>query len=209
MIRPFFEIRELRIGYGGHCLHQNAISTSIESGQWLNCIGENGSGKTTLLRTLTGYIPCVSGDVLIQGKSIFGMSIKVRSEWIAIATTERIALNGLCVKEIMDLNPNPKSSIHTIPEAFIRDVFKIAEIEDLPISSLSDGQYKRVMMARCILQQTPIILLDEPFAHLDPAFVDVIQETLTRCTQEFQRTIILTSHAPLTWRGDVCEFKMQ
>lgn len=202
-------LRNLCIGYHRTPLPLEPLTLRLESGQTLCCLGENGRGKSTFLRTLCGLQAPIGGEVSVGGKSLWSMRIEDRSRWIAIATTDRIPLDGLSVAEVLDLNPPHAAYAQPIPRQLVIEQLLVSGIEHLPLSSLSDGQYKRVMLARCILQQTPILLLDEPFAHLDPDMSSRVKTIISSCTREFQRIILYTAHSEAGCEADDLRFHLR
>ncbi|MFM7311378.1 MAG: ATP-binding cassette domain-containing protein [Flavobacteriales bacterium] len=202
MIKTALNIRSLCIGYDRKALPLEPLNVSLESGQILCCTGENGRGKSTFFRTLCGLMPAISGEILVHGKSLWSMTMDERSRWIAIASTERIRLDGLTVAEVFALNPWFADHASPIPLDLVKRELLMAEIEHLPLSSLSDGQYKRVMIARCLLQQTPILLLDEPFAHLDQELEKRVQTMISTCARDYHRTILFTAHREVSFHEE-------
>lgn len=169
-------------------------------------LGQNGSGKSTLLRTLAGLQPALDGAFAIANSPLpVAKSLKEVSQ-IALVLTERLSLDNTTVHDVVAMGRYPYTSFlggmsdtdeHIIEQA-LEDVGFVASPDSLiassPFNSHSDGEKQRVLIAKAIAQQTPIILLDEPTAHLDlPNRIKVLQ-LLRRLSHEQQKTILISTH---------------
>ena len=171
------QIQQLSIGYPskrGVRVVAEGISGAIRSGELTCLLGANGVGKSTLLRTLSAFQPKIGGEVLIQGRDLSGYTDKELSRLIGVVLTEKLDIRNMTVRELVSLGRSPytdfwgnysKDDLQIVDESI-----RLVGIEDLsrrPIQTLSDGERQKVMIAKALAQQTPVIYLDEPTAFLD------------------------------------------
>jgi iron complex transport system ATP-binding protein len=167
------QVKNLGIGYDEKLISSD-IQFSLAQGKIVGLFGENGKGKTTLLKTISGFIPKINGEVLLHGKSIENYSSQELSKKISIVLTSNYIDASLFVKDVLAIARTPylgmnykltENDVNAINQAI--EMCNIESFLDRKLLSLSDGEKQRVMLARAISQQTEIILLDEPTAHLD------------------------------------------
>jgi len=171
------------------------------SGEVTAIVGVNGVGKSTLLRTLAALQNPLSGEVWLEGVSMAKLSPAERALRLSVVLTDRSMPGNIEGEELVMLGRHPHtgwsgkpgSDDHQIVERALR--FTNAEsYSKRKIGELSDGQRQRIMIARAIAQDTPIILLDEPTAHLDvPGRVQIFQ-LLQRLAREQNKAILIASH---------------
>jgi iron complex transport system ATP-binding protein len=191
---------DLCVGYKGKPLVSN-LSFSLCKGEVTALLGSNGVGKSTLLRTITGELPIISGSVLICGKPISSYSRKELARTVAIVTTERIFAGGLTVRELVSLGRHPHTGAlgrfsvadYEIIDAAMKAV-SIEHKSDTPLAELSDGERQKSMLARAIAQETPLIIMDEPFSFLDVAARIDILSLLKRIAHSEHKGILFSSH---------------
>lgn len=199
------ECKELTIGYKAKRTGFREVAAGINAelygGRLTSLIGSNGIGKSTLLRTLSAFQPPLAGDVLIQGKSLRRYTNKELSRLIGVVLTERPALQNMSVRELVGLGRSPYTGfwgkLTAADEEIVTEAIYDVGIENLQhrmIQTLSDGERQKVMIAKALAQQTPVIFLDEPTAFLDyPSKVEVMQ-LLHRLTRQSGKTIFLSTH---------------
>jgi len=198
------EIRNLSIGYktknSSVALVENLCATL--SGGELTCLmGANGVGKSTLLRTLSGFQPQLAGEIEILGKAIGSYSDKALARTVGVVLTERPNVGDLSVTELIGLGRSPYTGfwgrLTPIDETVIANVISMLKIEELanrPVAALSDGEWQKVMIAKALAQETPLIYLDEPTAFLDfPSKVEIMR-LLLELTRRAGKTIFLSTH---------------
>ncbi len=154
------KIQNLLFGYSSP-LFEKAISFSLSQPALISIIGPNGSGKSTFIKTLAGIIPPINGKILINNFNIHNISPKLRSQLVSIVLSQLPKNLNLTVKQIIncpDINSKKIAIQYT----------KIQHLLTKNFSSLSDGQKQLVMITKNICKNTPVILMDEPEAHLDP-----------------------------------------
>ena len=208
------QLKNLSIGYTtkhGVRVVAEGINGAIRSGELTCLLGPNGVGKSTLLRTLSAFQPAISGDVLfttvnskpstVNYKKISSFSDKELSKLIGVVLTEKPDVRNMTVRELVSLGRSPytgfwgtcsKEDLRIVDEAI--DMVGVGELSRRPVHTLSDGERQKVMIAKALAQQTPVIFLDEPTAFLDyPSKVEVLQ-LLRRISREAEKTIFLSTH---------------
>ena len=203
-MRNLLETNDLDIGYQlrgeQKVLHQK-LNISLAEGELTSLLGVNGVGKSTLLRTLAGFQPKLSGDILLDGRSIDSFSQRERAKLVSVVLTDRVVVGDLFVYEIVALGRHPylgffgrhTSADHAVIEEVVHSV-GIEELTHRRISSLSDGERQKVMIAKALAQQTPIIILDEPTAFLDlPSRIEITM-LLRKLSDGMGKSILLSTH---------------
>lgn len=197
-------IRNLSIGYTSkHSVKvvTEGITDTIRSGELTCLLGENGSGKSTLLRTLSGFLPPLSGDITILGKPLKAYREKELATVIGVVLTEKNNLQNMTVEELVGMGRSPYTGFWgrlsagdraKVGEALA--MVGISSLRDRLVQTLSDGERQKVMIAKALAQETPIIFLDEPTAFLDyPSKVEILH-LLHRLSREMQKTVFLSTH---------------
>ncbi len=164
-------------------------------------VGVNGVGKSTLLRTLMGDLPVLSGSVLLNGKDLSAYSVGERARALGVVLTRRVEADYMPVREVVELGRLPYTSLFgRLNEEDLFQVDSALERLDLKamshraVGTLSDGERQRVMIAKALAQQTPLIVLDEPTAFLDyPTKVELFL-LLRDLAHQHQKTILLSTH---------------
>lgn len=199
------QLRNLAIGYpdkkqGRKCIAHH-INATLYGGQLTCLLGANGAGKSTLLRTLSGFLPPLEGEVLIEGKLLCEYTANERARTIGIVLTERPELHHLSVRELAGMGRSPYTGFwgrlskddETIVDEALRMVGMV-EMATRMVDTLSDGERQKVMIAKALAQQTPVIFLDEPTAFLDyPSKVEAML-LLRRLAHETGKTVFLSTH---------------
>ena len=197
-------LRNLSIGYRTkHSVKtvSEGLTASICQGELTCLLGPNGVGKSTLLRTLSAFQPALDGEVLIRAERLSMLSDRQLSRLIGVVLTEKPDIKNMTVRELVGLGRSPYTGFwgtlsaedYSIVDDSIRQV-GITTLSTSMVDTLSDGERQKVMIAKALAQQTPIIFLDEPTAFLDfPSKVEVMQ-LLRRLAREMQKTIFMSTH---------------
>lgn len=198
------EIQELAIGYPGSkgvkVVAEN-INAAINEGELTCLLGANGIGKSTLLRTLSAFQPKLSGQIRIQGKDLEAYTDSDLSHIIGVVLTDRIDIRNMTAEELIGLGRSPYTGfwggLSAEDRRIVQQSIAQIHIEDLAhrmVHTLSDGERQKVMIAKALAQETPIIFLDEPTAFLDfPSKVEIMQ-LLHRLSRDTRKTIFLSTH---------------
>lgn len=197
-------LSNLSIGYQGKNdvkVVANGITAAIRQGELTCLLGANGVGKSTLLRTLSAFQPKLDGSISIDGREISDFSDKELSKKIGVVLTEKPDVRNMTSRELVALGRSPYTGfwggLRDDDWQVVDDAIKIVGIQTLSdrmIHTLSDGERQKVMIAKALAQQTPVIYLDEPTAFLDfPSKVEMMQ-LLRRLAREEQKTIFLSTH---------------
>lgn len=194
-------LEQLSVGYKGFSPVVTGINVEIKSGELTCLIGPNGIGKSTLLKTLTGFLPKLGGRLLLDGRDIDLLSQHERAKYISIVLTYKTDVQNLSVAEMVGMGRMPYTGFWGKLNADDRDIVAeainmvgINHLKDRMVQTLSDGERQKVMIAKALAQQTPIILLDEPTSFLDfPSKVEMLQ-LLHRLAKETDKVVFLSTH---------------
>ena len=194
------ELEHIHIAFGRRILLDDA-SARVDKGLLCALIGVNGAGKSTLLRRIAGLSKDYEGKITLGGEDIRHLSAGELARKVALVTTGRVRVGNLSCREVVALGRAPYTN--WIGRLAPADVAKVDEaiyltntesLADRMISTLSDGEAQRVMVARAIAQDTPLILLDEPTSFLDLPSRYRLVDMLDRLTVETGKTIIFSTH---------------
>ena len=195
---------KLAIGYG-EAVVQSDLSFSLYEGEMVCMLGPNGCGKSTLLRTLAGLQPALAGESKVESRKS-----KVESQKaIALVLTERLSLENTTVHDVVAMGRYPYTSflggLTDEDEAIIAQ--SLQQVGFPPshqgegrggatsfFNAHSDGEKQRILIAKALAQQTPIILLDEPTAHLDLPHRILVLRLLRQLAHEQGKTILISTH---------------
>ena len=177
------------------------IDLSIEKGKLVTVLGKNGIGKSTLLRTVAKVQEPLNGSIFINNKKLESYSHQELATSLSMVLTERLPESQLTVFELVALGRQPYTNwIDKLSDAdlekinWVIDETEIHHLKDKRFYELSDGQLQRVLIARALAQDTEIIILDEPTAHLDLHHTIKIFALLKNLTEKTLKTIIMSSH---------------
>ncbi|MEG0519109.1 MAG: ABC transporter ATP-binding protein [Bacteroidales bacterium] len=177
------------------------IFANIYSGELTCLLGANGVGKSTLLRTLSAFQPKLGGEIEILGQSMESYSAKELSKVLSIVLTDKCDIRNMSVTELVGLGRSPYTgfwgTLSKEDSAIVNEAISLIGIHNLAdrmMHTLSDGEKQKVMITKALVQQTPIIFLDEPTAFLDfPSKVEIMQ-LLHSLTRKTGKTIFLSTH---------------
>ena len=194
------ELQHLMVGYGEKAVLSD-INQFLREGQMVCLLGANGVGKSTILRTLAGFLPPLSGKVLLNGRDFLSFSLSERSQAVSVVLTERVEVPYMKVVDLVGMGRSPytgffgtlsKEDRTIVGEAI--EMVGISQLAQRTIDTLSDGERQKALLAKALAQQTPVILLDEPTAFLDfHAKVSTLRLML-RLAHETNKIIFLSTH---------------
>ena len=197
-------LNDLAIGYrskDNEHLVASGINATIHGGEMTCLLGRNGIGKSTLLRTLAAFQPALGGEIVIGEQVLSALSDKEVSRTIGVVLTEKPDVRNKTVSELVELGRSPYTgfwgSLNDDDHRIVDEALRLVDMQALShrqVHTLSDGERQKVMIAKALAQQTPVILLDEPTAFLDfPSKVEMLQ-LLLRLAHEEQKTVFLSTH---------------
>ena len=193
-------LEDLSTGYGCHCVASH-LNASLASGRLTCLLGANGVGKSTLLRTLCGFLPPMGGSIRINGTDIRQLSRKEMSRTIGVVLTERPDVPDMNVEEMTAMGRTPYTGFWGSLQGKDREAVKealqmvgITHLSERKVHTLSDGERQKVMIAKALAQQTPVILLDEPTAFLDLPNRYELCTLLGRLAHDEHKCIIFSTH---------------
>lgn len=204
MYKESISTNNLTIGYqntrgGEPTIIQRNLSFSLHAGEMVCMLGPNGCGKSTLLRTLAGLQEAVSSEYGVQSNEY---GVQSNENKIALVLTERLSMENTTVHDVVALGRYPYTSFldglnqedERIITESLEQVGIDAEAMHTFFNAHSDGEKQRILIAKALAQQTPIILLDEPTAHLDLPHRILILRLLRRLAHEQGKTILISTH---------------
>jgi heme exporter protein A len=187
---PAIELRSVSRWFGERAALSD-VSLTLPAGQTLAVLGRNGAGKSTLLRILATLLRAQSGSVELFGEPLPRAAHRVRGR-LGLLGHEPLLYRELTARE----NLTYHARLHRLPLTRVEEALRAVQMErrgDEPVRTYSRGMVQRVAVARAILHDPPLLLLDEPRANLDPAAGELIEPLVGRASG---RTRVITSHDP-------------
>ena len=203
--QPILQAHELCIGYKKGSKSETKVAGPLQlevyPGQLVCLLGPNGAGKSTLIRTLAGLQPMLKGTVSITGESIFQIKPAEIARKLSMVLTDRIRTGNLNVHSLVALGRYPYTgwlgTLSTADKRIISwaiEATKTAAFLHRKMDQLSDGENQKVMLARALAQDTPLIILDEPTAHLDLPNRIELMRLLHQLARQTNKAILLSTH---------------
>ena len=194
------QLSDVTTGYRGKPVTRD-INAYLQAGELTCLLGPNGAGKSTLLKTLSAFIPPLSGEITIEGVNIRKISASMLARSIAVVLTRRPATMNMTVEELVSIGRSPYTSffggLHENDREVVDKSIRLVGIDDLRtrnVNTLSDGERQKALIAKALAQQTRIIFLDEPTAFLDyPSKVEIMQLLYTIAREE-NKTVFMSTH---------------
>jgi len=196
--------QNLSIGYStkkGTTIIAENLNLNLQAGKLIALIGANGIGKSTLLRTIIGIQNPLQGAVFLNDKKITSYEPLALAQNLSMVLTEKLPPSNLTVFELVALGRQPYTNwIGTLSDADIKIIQEAIELTQIGHLSqkkhyeISDGQLQKVLIARALAQDTPLIILDEPTTHLDLLHKVSLLKLLKKLTHDTGKCILFSTH---------------
>lgn len=193
-------LENITLGYGRRILLER-VSARFEAGQLTALIGRNGTGKSTLLRAMAGLERPLGGEISICGEPIGNMPSDRQARRTAFVTTDKVRVANMRCEDLVALGRAPYTNwigrLQDVDRRIVERSLSLVGMESFAgkcMDTLSDGECQRVMIARALAQQTPVILLDEPTAFLDMPNRYELCELLRRLAHDEGKTVLFSTH---------------
>ena len=177
------------------------ISCQIPKGKLVGIMGANGAGKSTLLKSIAGILPLKQGEIWFDDQPLSKMNATEKSQHIAYLAQNTQIHWDLSVYDVIALGlatPLPKEKERSKIQAF-SEKFAVTHLLDKPFQQLSGGEKARVQLARCCIKESPVLLVDEPIAPLDPYYQIDMMEQLKSLTPQ-HTCVVAIHHLSLAYR---------
>jgi len=198
------QTHDLTIGYANRKATypvQIRLSLEVFQGEMVCLIGPNGCGKSTLLRTLAGLQPPLRGEVRIDNLPLGKQSLSNKAKLLSLVLTDRVEVSNLTVFNLVAMGRNPYTDwlgkLTDHDKELVHTALTQVHLEGYAgrfINELSDGERQRAMIAKALVQDTPVILLDEPTAHLDINNRVEVMMLLHELARRTNKAIVLSTH---------------
>lgn len=193
-------LEDITLAYGSKILAQD-VNTLFPRGTMTALVGRNGAGKSTLLRAMTAIEAPKSGRVLIDGSSIFALNYEQRARLLSFVGTQRVRVANMLCRDVVATGRAPYTNwvgtMQSCDKQIVEEALAAVGMSSFAtrsIDTLSDGECQRIMIARALAQQTPVILLDEPTAFLDIPTRFEICRLLSQLAHTQGKTIVFSTH---------------
>lgn len=198
------QTRDLTIGYVARKETypvQTHLALEVFQGEMVCLIGPNGCGKSTLLRTIAGLQPALHGEVRIDNLPLGKQSLSNKARLLSLVLTDRVEVSNLTVFNLVAMGRNPYTDwlgrLTDTDHELVHTALLQVHLEGYAnrfINQLSDGERQRAMIAKALVQDTPVILLDEPTAHLDINNRVEVMMLLHELARRTNKAIVLSTH---------------
>lgn len=210
------ELTALQTGYSTRRTTKvvsRSLDAYIPPGTLTMLLGPNGSGKSTLMHTISGLLPPLSGRIKVGELELSRLAMEERSRALSLVLTDRISSELMRVVDVVCIGRYPHigymAKLSKQDEEIVAEAMRACNLqgmEERSLAELSDGERQRVMIARALAQDTALILLDEPTAHLDlPSRIETIV-MLRELAHKHNKCILLSTHEldlALSWADNI------
>jgi tungstate transport system ATP-binding protein len=191
-MRPIYQLRDIERWFGSRRVLE-VQKLEITPGECLGIIGPSGAGKSTLLRLLAMLDHPTSGDILYQGTQLNG-SVPVETRRQITMVFQRAALLDQTVEQNVAYGLNIRGIEDPERVQAMLELLGVDHLAHQSALTLSGGEVQRVAMARALVIQPRVLLLDEPTANLDPDNVAILEQAISRAKRDLDTTVVLVSH---------------
>jgi iron complex transport system ATP-binding protein len=204
------EIRDLTVAYG-ELVALRQVSLSLAAGELLGVVGPNGSGKSTLIRAITRLVRPLGGDIRLDGSEVGRLSQRELARWAAVVPQNPYLPDAFTVLEVALMGRTPHlgllQSEGRADLAVVRRALEQTNTWHLAsrrVGELSGGERQRVVVARALAQETPLLLLDEPTAHLDVGHQAAVLDLMRELCRREGKAVLAVIH-DLSLAGQYCD----
>ncbi len=194
------DIRSLSATYGD-IIALNRVSLSINRGKILGLIGPNGAGKSTLIRVLSGILKAKSGEVLLNNLNITSYTPSQRARVLAVVPQARQLGGAFSVEQAVLLGRTAylgflgkPSKLDLEKTYWAMEQTDVIHLSRRTLAEISGGEQQRVLLARALAQDTPVLLLDEPTSHLDLRYQVNLLTLLKSLVKKQNLTVLMAMH---------------
>lgn len=203
--QPLLEISALTLGYGGTSRSPAVravenVTFQVQPGEFVGIIGPNGSGKSTLLKGLLGLLPLLNGTICFRGSAINQLQFRKSIGYVP-QKNKNVLLFPALVRDVVLMGLYAQIGWLRYPQKIHREkalealrLVGMADFSTRPIGSLSGGQQQRVMIARALVAEPALFILDEPTASVDVSAQNTILELLEQLNRRRKITILMVTH---------------
>lgn len=193
-------VESISAGYGAEPILRD-VCFQVPAGEVVALIGPNGAGKTTLIRAISGLLPLVAGRIAAFGKDLAAMPPTQRARFIGVVPQARRLPASYTVQQTVLLGRTPhlgwlgragSSDLKRVEWALERT--SLLDLSERLVEQLSGGEQQRVLLARALAQDTPILLLDEPTAHLDLHHQSHLLALVSQMAKEQEMAVLMAVH---------------
>jgi iron complex transport system ATP-binding protein len=204
------EVRDLTVAYG-RLVALRRVSLSLRAGELLGVVGPNGSGKSTLIRAITRLVRPLGGNIRLDGKEVGRLSQRELARWAAVVPQSPYLPDAFTVLEVALMGRTPHLGLlQSEGRADLAAVRRALEETDTwqlagrRVGELSGGERQRVVVARALAQETPLLLLDEPTAHLDMGHQAAVLDLVRQLCRREGKGVLAAVH-DLSLAGQYCD----
>jgi len=200
MSEVLLKIENATIGYTDKPLIKS-IQAEVNAGEFIVVLGKNGVGKSTLMQSILGQLSLINGSIFYGNKVITSLSPKAIAQQVAVVFSKLQVVPAIKVVDILKTGRIPHYSflqfIQSDEDAKIEEMLDLVGIQALKnayLNELSEGQLQLVLMARALMQDTPLLILDEPTANLDLENQLLVFRLIQRLKTQTNKAIVMITH---------------
>jgi iron complex transport system ATP-binding protein len=211
---PLLEAEGVTVVYGSGAAARTALrrcNARIAAGEVLGLVGPNGSGKTTLIRAVTGAVPLREGSVRVAGRDVSALRQHELARLVAVVPQEPVLPGGFAALDCVLMGRTPHLRLLQAEGASDLEAARRAmlatgswPLAERRVDELSGGERQRVVVARALAQETPLLLLDEPTAHLDIGHQAGVLGLMRTLCREQGKAVLAVVH-DLTLAAQYCD----
>ena len=195
------DFQNVQLGYSPQKLWTFVQNYTFEKGNIYALIGRNGAGKSTFLRTLAKQLPLLDGQILLEQKNLTQYNFPDLARQIAVVRTDKIHLPYTTIREILAYGRMPYTNHWGIlgkgDWLFVDKILSFLHLENLAhkqFNACSDGEQQLALFGRALVQDTPIVLLDEITSHLDFINRELVFQYLHQIAKQENKIIFIATH---------------